>query len=101
MVAVSTGTVERIGIAGEVQGYAVLVIGDQVAVSLPSSSTVHRHVEGLGQFVAGVGGFRLGWAELPDFEVVYLYDAADGGFGYAVNLADAGLSEWGHAPFAT
>ncbi len=100
MVAVSTGTVERVGIAGEIQGYAVLVIGDRVVVSLPDGSTVRRQVEGLGQFVTGAGGFRLGWAALPDFEVVYLYDAADEGFGYAVNLVDPLLSEWGYAPFA-
>lgn len=100
MVAVSTGTVERIGIAGEIRGYAVLVIGDRVAVSLPDGSTAHRHVEGLEAFVTAAREFRLGWAELPDFEVVYLYDAADEAFGYAVNLVDAGLSEWGYAPFA-
>ena len=49
----STGTVERVGIAGEIRGYAVLVIGDRVAVSLPEGSTVHRHVEGLERFVGG------------------------------------------------
>lgn len=100
MVAVSTGIVERVGIAGEIHGYAVLVVGDRVAVSLPDGSTVHRHVEGLGRFVAGARDFRLGWAELPDFGVVYLYDVADEGFGYAVNLADPWLSEWGYAPSA-
>ncbi|MDP9411493.1 MAG: hypothetical protein M3P70_13560 [Actinomycetota bacterium] len=99
MVAVSTGAVERVGIAGEVRGYAVLVVGDRVVVSLEDGSTLYRHVDGLGAFVAAAQEFRLGWAELPDFEVVYLYDAADEAFGYAFNLSDTGLSEWGYAPF--
>ena len=34
-----------------------------------------------------------------DAEVIYLYDAGDGGFGYAVNLTMPGCSEWGYAPF--
>ncbi len=43
---------------------------------------------------------RLGWARFPDdAEAVYVYDAEDGCFGYAFNLSDPGLSEWGYAPF--
>ncbi len=53
----------------------------------------------MGRFLAHAGALRVGWAELPDFEVIYLYDRADDGFGYAVNLADSWLSEWGYAPF--
>ena len=37
---------------------------------------------------------------LPDFEVIYLYDKADGNYGYAVNLQDPMCSEWGSAPFS-
>ena len=45
-------------------------------------------------------GFRLGWGRFPDgAEVLYLYGADDGGFGYAVNLASPACSEWGYAPF--
>ena len=42
---------------------------------------------------------RLGWAELPDCEVIYLYDKADSNYGYAVNLQYPSCSEWGYAPF--
>ncbi len=76
-----------------------MLVGDRVAISLADGCTVRRQVKGLGRFVAGAREFRLGWAELADFEVICLYDAADGGFGYAVNLGDQGLSEWGYAPF--
>ncbi len=76
-----------------------MVVGDRVAISLADGCTVRRQVKGLGRFVAGAREFRLGWADLPDFEVIYLYDAADEGFGYAFNLSDTGLSEWGYAPF--
>ena len=41
-----------------------------------------RTDEGLGRFLAGTKDLRLGWAELPDFEVVYLSSAGDGGFEY-------------------
>ena len=48
-------------------------------------------------------GFRLGWAQLQDDgdEILYLYDADDGGFGYALNVDCNWCSEWGYAPFAT
>ena len=47
-------------------------------------------------------GIRLGWGRFPDdAEVLYLYDSDDGNFGYAFNLSDPGLSEWGYAPFVT
>lgn len=45
-------------------------------------------------------GFALGWARFPDgAEELFLYDAHDDGFGYAVNLTDPACSEWGYAPF--
>ena len=45
-------------------------------------------------------GFRLGRGRFPDGAgVLYLYDAGDGGFGYAVNLTAPGCSRWGDAPF--
>ena len=45
-------------------------------------------------------GFRLGWGRFPDgAEVLYLYDATDGGFGDAVNPTMPDCSEWGYAPF--
>jgi hypothetical protein len=45
-------------------------------------------------------GFRLGWVHMEDdAEILYCYDRDDGDFGYALNLTDPGLSEWGYAPF--
>lgn len=35
-----------------------------------------------------------------DAEIVYGYDRDDDNFGYAYNLSDPALSEWGYAPFA-
>ncbi len=57
-------------------------------------------MDGLNRFVRTAKDFRLGWVKLPDFEVIYLYDKADGNFGYAVNLQDPLCSEWGYAPFS-
>ena len=31
--------------------------------------------------------------------MLYLYDTADGNFGYALNLMADWCSEWGYAPF--
>lgn len=56
-------------------------------------------VRGLGAFVGKARNLRLGWAEFSDFELVYIYDTADGNFGYAVNLQVEWFSEWGYAPF--
>ena len=42
----------------------------------------------------------MSWRGVPDgAEVLYLYDAGDGGFGDAVNLTAPDCSEWGYAPF--
>ncbi len=59
-----------------------------------------QEVRGLGAFIQKTNNLRLGWAELPDCEVIYLYDKADGNYGYAVNLQYPSCSEWGYAPFA-
>lgn len=59
----------------------------------------HRCVDGLARYLdERREHLRLGWGQLPDFEVIYLYDARDG-FGYALNLDAPELSEWGYAPF--
>ena len=94
------GVMEKIGIGGTINGYGVLVLGDVVVVERDGETVTRRTVEGLGRFVVGAGDLNLGWAELPDIEVLYLYNAEDGGFGYAVNLQDPGCDEWGYAPFA-
>ena len=48
--------------------------------------------------MAGAGDLRIGWGDTGDFEILYLYDAGDGGFGYALNLACEWCSEWGTPP---
>jgi hypothetical protein len=94
-------TLARVGIAGTVNGYGVLVVGDVVAVERRGAEVARHRVEGLGPFVAAARHLKLGWGQFPDgAEVIYLYDAADDGFGYAVNLACDWCSEWGYAPFA-
>ncbi len=100
MGATTGGRIEKAGIAGRINGYDVLVLGDAVIVARGGERVAKREVAGLGRFVEGAKDLKLGWARLPDFEVVYLYDAGDGGFGYALNLHDEWLSEWGYAPFA-
>jgi hypothetical protein len=89
--------------AGRVAGDDVFVRGDLVAV-LRDGELIRRHVvpdygTGLGELAAR-DGFALGWGRFPDdAEVLSLDDKGDNGFGYALNLSDPGLSEWGYAPF--
>jgi hypothetical protein len=43
---------------------------------------------------------RVGWGRFPDGdEIIFLYDANEGNFGYALNLTCDWCSEWGYAPF--
>ena len=95
-----SGTIQQVGIAGAINGYSVLVIGDVVTIERAGAEVARRRVAGLGRFVAAARELKLGWGQFPDgAEVIYLYDKADGGFGYAVNLACNWCSEWGYAPF--
>ena len=94
---------ERIGTAGRVAGYDILILTDRVLVSHDAGGTrdhaVPNHGTGIGELAARPG-FRLGWGRFPDgAEVLYVYDTDDGGFGYAVNLTAPDCSEWGYAPF--
>jgi hypothetical protein len=43
----------------------------------------------------------VGWAAFGEgeMEVIYFYDKDDDNFGYALNITDEFLSEWGAAPF--
>jgi len=95
----STATLEKIGIAGTVNGYGVLVVGDTVVVSRDGEEIARRTVDGLGRFATAAKDLRLGWGRFPDgAEVIYLYDRADDLFGYAINLDWPDGSEWGYAP---
>ena len=87
MNATGNGTAGRIGVGGTINGYGVLVLGDIIVVERDGTEVARRAVEGLGRFVGAARELKLGWGEFPDgAEVVYLYDAGDGGFGYALNL---------------
>jgi hypothetical protein len=72
----------------------VLVLGDVATVTRGGAEVVRREVEGLGGFVAAARDLKLGWGVFPDgSEVIYVYDRADDGFGYALNLACDWCSE--------
>ena len=94
---------EQIGTAGHVVGDDVLVLADAVIVTDAARSRrfpVPDYGTAIGDLAARPG-FRLGWGRFPDgAEVLSLYDRDDRGFGYAVNLASPGCSEWGYTPFA-
>jgi hypothetical protein len=96
---------EYVGRAGHIAGYDVLIAGDRLLVTHAASGCEWRHVvpnygTAISQ-LAQAPGLRLGWARFPDeAEAIHLYDVDDGNFGYALNLSDPALSEWGYAPFA-
>ena len=96
-----TGTMARVGVGGTINGCGVLALGDAVVVERDGAEVTRRCVEGLGRFVVAARDLKLGWGEFPDgAEVLYLYDAGDGGFGFALNISWPDGSEWGFAPFA-
>ena len=95
---------EKIGTAGHVAGYHVLILADAVIVTDADGSrgfSVPDYGTAIGELAARPG-FRFGWGRFPNgAEGLYLYDRADGGFGHAVNLTMPDCSEWGYAPFAS
>ena len=94
------GSIQRVGVGGTINGYGVLVVGDVVVVERGGAAVARRTVEGLGRFVGAARELKLGWGAFPDgAEVIYVYDAGDRGFGYALNLDWPDGSEWGYAPF--
>jgi hypothetical protein len=84
---------------GYIHKYDVIIIDDVITVMNHNDEITKQQVSDIGSFVAKAKELRLGWASFPDFEVIYIYDKADNYFGYAVNLQDEVLSEWGYAPF--
>lgn len=91
----------RIGVAGSIQGYRVTTFGDVIVIGRDGEERARTRVDGLARFVGNARTLALGWAQFPDdAEVVFLYDKGDSCFGYAVNLDWPDGSEWGYAPFA-
>ena len=89
-------------LSGTINGYIVTTEHNSLFVSVdPSIPTRRLIVDGLSDFVANAKDLKLGWGKFPDGDlgVVYLYDKADDKFGYAFNLDDPEMSEWGYAPF--
>jgi hypothetical protein len=71
-----------------------------IVVERAGTEVARRRVEGLGRFAVAARDLKLGWGVFPDgAEVVNLYDAGDGGFGYTLNLACDWTSERGYSPF--
>ena len=87
-------------ISDHIKDYDVIIAGDAVTVYDVWKVVTKQQVNGLGAFVRRSKDFKLGWAMLPDCEVIYLYDKADNNYGYAVNLQFPSCSEWGYAPFS-
>jgi hypothetical protein len=85
--------------SGHIHNLAVFVSADQVMVISETGVVTDQFVPGLSRFVHEGQDLKLGFAAFADFAVIYLYDKADENFGYAVNLQDPNLSEWGNAPF--
>ena len=90
---------------GTISNYDVMLFVDPnedlvtALVQKEGQYITRQHVRKLKSFVQRAKVLRIGWAELPDDEVIYIYDKADENFGYAVNLHDPNCSEWGYAPF--
>jgi hypothetical protein len=96
----NAGKLQQIGIGGIVNGYGILILGDDLLVERDGVEVARSRVEGLGRFATAERDLTLGWGQFPDgAEVIFLYDKGDDNFGYAVNLACDWCSEWGYAPF--
>lgn len=97
------GTRYRLGFVGYVATWTVSVIGDTITACPDGGSEEDCpsiEVDGLARFAASASDLAVGWGQFPDgAEVLSLYGKADGGFGYALNLACGWCSEWGYAPF--
>lgn len=90
----------RIGLVVEIASYAIVIVDDTVTVLRREDGRVvtTQDVSRLGRFVGRARALRVALAQFPDFEVVYLFDLAQDGYGYAVNLQVPPFSEWGTAP---
>lgn len=95
----------RIGLVAEIAAYAITILGDSVTVAYRADDpdragqvVTAQAASGLARFVARARQLRVALAEFPDFEVVYVFDLAQDGYGYAVNLQVPPYSEGGTAP---
>lgn len=94
------GPTIRIGLVATIASYEIVIVGDTVSVSVPGEQrhVTTQQVAQLARFVRAARDLRVMLAAFPDFEVVYVFDLAQQGYGYAVNLQVPSFSEWGYAP---
>lgn len=99
------GPTFRIGLVAEIADYAITIVGDSVTVAYRDDDperagelVTTRTVPHLARFVGHARELRVALAQFPDFEVVYLFDLTQDGYGYAVNIQVPPFSEWGTAP---
>ena len=93
----------RIGLVAEIADYEITIVGDTVTVTYRDAEragelVTTQQATGLARYVARARELRVALAQFPDFEVVYLFDLDQDGYGYAVNLQVPPFSEWGTAP---
>lgn len=86
------------GLLSRIGGFFLKVIGDEVRVDAGKKTVFTGKVAGLADFLRRAKDLRVGLGETDDFHIIYVYDAGDKGFGYALNLEAPDLSEWGYAP---
>jgi hypothetical protein len=83
--------------------YIVAVMGNGVHVHTTAEAeavgveplALDLTVDRIAAFVANARDLRIGYATTPDDEIVYVYDAGDDGFGFAVNLTAPQFSRVG------
>ncbi len=99
------GPTIRIGLVAEIADYAITIVWETVIVAYRDGDVERsgelvttQRVTGLARFVGRARELRVALAQFPDFEVVYLFDLAQNGYGYAVNIQVPPFSEWGTAP---
>ena len=86
----------RVGVVNNYDVMLYMVPEEDLATVLvlkDGQNITKQHVRKLKSFVERAKALRLGWAKLPDDEVIYIYDKADENFEYAVNLSDPNCSE--------
>lgn len=88
----------EIMLATAIGPYTVFAMGDSLAVSLGRRWIARRHVAGFARFLSRVPAVKVSLGRTEDFDIVYVFDPQDG-FGFAINVDQPDLSEWGYAPF--
>jgi hypothetical protein len=70
--------------SGHIRDYDVFLANDVVTVINEQVIISKQSVRGLSDFANKANELKLGWAMLPDCEVIYFYDEGVSNFGYGV-----------------